>query len=102
MCVGGGENNPENRLVQACLWPNQEAVTGSIYIFTFKGLPGFCLLGCFEKKDFLVLDHLHLGDLLHRGKRKLTFLCTFLMPMFYPNMLAIMLFFFSFLIRPPL
>ena len=31
-----GENNPENRFVQGCLWPNQYAVTGSIYIYCLE------------------------------------------------------------------
>lgn len=39
---------------------------GAFMCITLKGLPVFFLLGCFERKDFVVLDHLHLGDLLYR------------------------------------
>lgn len=49
---------------------------GAFMFITLKGLPGFCLLDCFERNDFVVLDHLYLGDLLYRGRRKLRFLCT--------------------------
>lgn len=34
---------------------------GAFMFITLKGLPGFCLLDCFKRKDFVVLDHLHLG-----------------------------------------
>lgn len=51
-----GKNHPENKLVPGCLWPNQDTMTGSIYIYCLEGLPGFCLLDCFERKDFMVFS----------------------------------------------
>lgn len=68
----------------------RKQLQGAFTFTTSKGLPEFCLLGCFERKNIVVLDHLYLEISFIEKKESSNFSAHCQCPYFYISTFVVM------------